>query len=152
MSFALSPDRRPGTRHERAELDQRITLELPDDEIGELAATFNAMLTRLEVAFGTLQRFTADAAHELRAPLAVLTTEVEVALKRTRTADEYAATLVTVLTETEHLNLIANQLLTLARADAGVLVPTLESSMSQTSSKSSWIAGSRSRARPACTS
>lgn len=107
-------------------LHQRITLDLPDDEIGELAATFNTMLSRLETAFVPLRRFTADAAHELRAPLAVLTTEVEVALAHEREPDEYRATLATVHSETQRLNDIANQLLTLARADAGALVPILE--------------------------
>ena len=107
-------------------LDQRITLDLPDDEIGNLATTFNGMLARLEAAFATLRRFTADAAHELRAPLAVVMTEVEVALKRDREVGEYRATLATVLAETERLSLVANELLTLARADAGALVPSLE--------------------------
>lgn len=107
-------------------LNQRITLQLPDDEIGDLASTFNGMLARLEAAFVTLRQFTADAAHELRAPLAVLTTEVEVALKRPRSSDAYQATLTTVRAETERLSLVANQLLTLALADAGALQPSLE--------------------------
>lgn len=108
-------------------LDQRITLDLPDDEIGDLAATFNAMLARLESAFTTLQRFTADAAHELRAPLAVVTTQVEVALQRARSAEAYQTTLGTVLAETQRLSGLADQLLTLARADAGALRPHLQS-------------------------
>ena len=105
-------------------LHQRISLDLPDDEIGELAATFNTMLSRLETAFVPLRRFTADAAHELRAPLAVLTTEVEIALAQQRQPDEYRSTLATVLGETHRLNDIATKLLTLARADAGALVPS----------------------------
>src|SRR5207302_3308318 len=63
------------------DLHRRIELDLPADELGDLATTLNGMLGRLEAAFASLQRFTADAAHELRAPLALMRTEVEVALR-----------------------------------------------------------------------
>ncbi|TMD99453.1 MAG: HAMP domain-containing protein, partial [Chloroflexi bacterium] len=59
------------------DLHRRIAIDLPPDELGELAETFNAMLVRLEAGFSTLQRFTADAAHELRAPLAMIRAELE---------------------------------------------------------------------------
>jgi heavy metal sensor kinase len=104
-------------------LDRRLQLDLPRDEIGTLAATFNQMLDRLEAAFATLQRFTADAAHELRGPLTALRSEVEVALHRPRDARHYRAALETVLAETERLSRVADQLLLLARADAGALAP-----------------------------
>lgn len=107
-------------------LDQRIGLDLPDDEIGDLAATVNGMLARLETAFTTLRQFTADAAHELRTPLAVVMTQAEVALQRSRDASEYRATLEVVLAETRRLSTLADRLLTLARADAGALRPHLE--------------------------
>jgi heavy metal sensor kinase len=102
-------------------LDRRITLDLPPDELGELAATFNDMLTRLQAAFTSLQRFTADAAHELRAPLAALLADVEVTLRRPRDPAEYSATLESVRTEAQRLRNVADQLLMLARADAGAL-------------------------------
>jgi heavy metal sensor kinase len=102
-------------------LDRRITLDLPPDEFGQLAATFNEMLDRIETAFGTLQRFTADAAHELRSPLAALRAEVEVVMRRPRETSEYRATLDVVLTEIERLSGVTDQLLLLARADAGTL-------------------------------
>jgi len=102
-------------------LGRRITLDLPPDELGELAATFNAMLARLEAAFTSLQRFTADAAHELRAPLAALLADVEVTLRRPRDAADYAATLDSVRSEAQRLRNTADQLLMLARADAGAL-------------------------------
>lgn len=103
------------------DLHRRIRLDLPSDELGELADTFNAMLARLETAFDSLSRFTADAAHELRAPLALIRTEAEVTLRRGRTAEEYQASLGTVLAEAERLGRMADQLLMLSRAEAGAL-------------------------------
>jgi two-component system OmpR family sensor kinase len=108
------------------DLQRRITLDLPADELGELAATFNGMLARLEAAFTTLQQFTADAAHELRAPLALLRTELEVSLARVRTPAEYEASQRVALAEVERLSALADQLLLLARADAGALQPAVE--------------------------
>jgi heavy metal sensor kinase len=109
------------------DLHRRIVLDLPPDELGELAATFNAMLDRLESGFGVLQRFTADAAHELRAPLAVMLADVDVSLRQPRSTDEYRATIDGIGTEIERLGRLADQLLVLARADAGALVPRFES-------------------------
>ncbi len=105
------------------DLHRRIDLDLPPDELGQLAATFNGMLSRLDDAFSTLQRFTADAAHELRAPLALVRTEVEVSLSRVRTPEEYQESQRTVLAEVERLSRLADHLLVLARADAGALTP-----------------------------
>ena len=69
-----------GIAHELSEgdLHRRIDLDLPPDELGKLADTLNEMLTRLEAAFDSLRQFTSDAAHELRAPLALIRTKVEV--------------------------------------------------------------------------
>ncbi|HYW24371.1 MAG TPA: ATP-binding protein [Terriglobales bacterium] len=104
------------------DLHRRIELDLPaGDELGELAATFNSMLDRLETAFAGLQRFTADAAHELRAPLALMRAQVDIVLRRERTPDEYRASHRALLEEIERLSRMADQLLLLARADAGVL-------------------------------
>lgn len=106
------------------DLHRRIDLDLPPgDELGELAATFNAMLARLEAAFEGLQRFTSDAAHELRAPLALMRTQVEVMLRKERTPDEYRESHRSLLAEIERLSRVAEQLLLLARADAGALSP-----------------------------
>ena len=104
------------------DLHRRISLDLPNDELGELADTFNGMLARLETAFDSLRRFTADAAHELRGPLTLIRTEAEVTLSRTRSVEEYQASLATVLAEAERLGRMADQLLMLARAEAGALV------------------------------
>ena len=61
-------------------LDQRLRTSNPDDELGRLTRTINAMIARLERSFAEIRRFTADASHELRTPLTALRTEVEVAL------------------------------------------------------------------------
>lgn len=107
------------------DLHRRIDLALPaGDELGELAATFNAMLVRLDSAFETLRRFTADAAHELRGPVAMIRSEGEVTLRRRRTADEYEAAIQAMLGEAERLSRTADQLLLLARADEGTLAST----------------------------
>jgi heavy metal sensor kinase len=108
------------------DLNRRLELDLPPDELGELAETFNGMLARLEAAFGTLRRFTADAAHELRAPLALIRAELEVSLARDRSAADYRATHRLVLIEVERMSRLADQLLLLARADAGSLAPRFE--------------------------
>jgi heavy metal sensor kinase len=121
---AMSATAREISEHD---LHRRLKNDLPpDDEFGELAITFNAMLARLENAFDALQRFTADAAHELRAPLALMRAQVDVVLRRDRTPDEYRASHRALLEEIERLSRLADQLLLLARADAGVLQPTTE--------------------------
>jgi two-component system, OmpR family, sensor kinase len=109
------------------DLHRRLSEDLPaSDEIGQLARTFNAMLVRLEFAFDSLQRFTADAAHELRAPLSIMRTQLEVTMRRPRTEAEYVQSNSTLLKEVERLNRITDHLLLLARADAGALHPKLE--------------------------
>jgi heavy metal sensor kinase len=108
------------------DLHRRIDLDLPPDELGDLASTLNGMLARLEGAFASLQRFTADAAHELRAPLALMRTEVEVALRAEDEPVDARRVLETVLAEVHRLSRTADQLLLLARADAGVLEPQHE--------------------------
>jgi heavy metal sensor kinase len=109
------------------DLHRRLPEELPaNDEIGQLARTFNTMLMRLEFAFTSLQRFTADAAHELRAPMSIMRTQLEVTMRRPRTEAEYVQSNTTLLKEVERLTRVTDHLLLLARADAGALHPTLE--------------------------
>jgi heavy metal sensor kinase len=108
------------------DLHRRVDVKVPDDELGELVATFNDMLARLEAAFDSLRRFTADASHELRAPLALMLNELEGSLAKATTNEEYRRALDTQLTEVEHLARLADQLLILARADAGALRPAPE--------------------------
>jgi heavy metal sensor kinase len=106
-------------------LHKRVDLAVPPDEIGELVDTFNGMLARLETSFESLSRFTADASHELRTPLALIHGELELALEHTRTPDEYQAVLRTIQEEVGRMSRMADQLLLLARADAGALQPQL---------------------------
>src|SRR6185503_9833274 len=89
------------------------------DELGRLAATFDAMLDRLEGAFQRQRQFTADASHELRTPLALMTSQVELALARARPAAEYRRVLASVQEDARRMGQLVAELLTLARADAG---------------------------------
>lgn len=101
-------------------LDSRIEVINPDDELGHLARTFNSMLDRLERSVEELRRFTADAAHELRTPLAVLQAEAEVALRMPRSADEYRRVIEVILNESKRLAHLADRLLVLCRQDSGL--------------------------------
>ncbi len=102
-------------------LSDRIDLGNVDRELGELGAILNQMLDRLETAFTQQTRFTADASHELRTPLAVLLTQAELALSRPRTAAAYRETIATCQRAAERMRSLVEDLLTLARADAGEL-------------------------------
>jgi signal transduction histidine kinase len=100
------------------ELDARIALPGPEDELKELADTFDAMLDRLQASFEAQRRFVADASHELRTPLAVMRTEVDVALADpdASAADLRAAALV-VREATMRADRLVDSLLLLARSD-----------------------------------
>ncbi|MFI5828499.1 sensor histidine kinase [Streptomyces sp. NPDC051578] len=99
-------------------LDRRVPAPRSDDEIARLAETMNAMLERLEAAGIRQRRFIADASHELRSPLAVLRTQLEVA--HTHPDPKVRDTLVEgALQDTERLQALSADLLLLARLDAG---------------------------------
>jgi two-component system OmpR family sensor kinase len=120
-SRALSPvDRltRAAERIGRGNLTERVEEPRSPDEIGRLAATFNQMISRLEQAFERERRFTGDASHELKTPLAVLRGDIEVALRRERTPEEYQRVLKSSLEEIGRLTKLTEDLLTLARSDA----------------------------------
>jgi two-component system OmpR family sensor kinase len=104
---------------EAGALDARITAHADVAEFQRLVSVLNAMLSRLDTAFQGQRRFTADASHELRGPLNVLRGELEVALKRPRTEAEYREVLHRCREEVLRLVGLANDLLLLARADAG---------------------------------
>lgn len=86
-----------------------------------VAQSFEGVLDRLEAAFARERRFVGDASHELRAPLAVLRAETELALRQERTDDEYRAALQSIARETVRLEDLVEDLLATARADADAL-------------------------------
>ena len=98
-------------------LNNRIVVEHPHDELGHMAKVLNHLLERLEQAFGQLQRFTADAAHELRTPLSSLRATGEVTLQESRTEPGYREAIGSMLEETTRLNQTIDGLLLLARAE-----------------------------------
>jgi two-component system OmpR family sensor kinase len=108
------------------DLHRRVDVKVPPDELGELVDTFNSMLARLEAGFESMGRFTADASHELRAPLTLMRAEIESAMRRGRSKEEYRRALESVQGEVDHLTRLTDQLLMLARADAGALKPAKE--------------------------
>jgi heavy metal sensor kinase len=102
-------------------LSQRIDVEETESELGPLARVLNRMLDRLESAFEQQKSFTADASHELRTPLAVICSQAELSLSRERTGEEYREALATCANAAQRMRLLVDDLLTLARADAGML-------------------------------
>jgi heavy metal sensor kinase len=101
------------------DLTRRIDRTGSGDELDRLAETLNEMLARLDQAFAQTRRFAADAAHELRTPLAALRGSIEVALRGDRTPDEYRRVLASDLEEVERLIRLSEDLLLLSRALAG---------------------------------
>jgi two-component system, OmpR family, heavy metal sensor histidine kinase CusS len=101
-------------------LDERLEVPPTDDELARLAGTFNDMLARLQASVADMVRLTAEASHELRTPVSLVRATAEVALGRERSVDEYRQALADVLAHSERLSTLVDDLLTLARADAGV--------------------------------
>ncbi|HOV85709.1 MAG TPA: ATP-binding protein [Syntrophobacteraceae bacterium] len=121
---ALSPVDRmtEAARHISAEhLTEQLEQTGTGDELDRLAATLNDMLKRLDASFRQIRQFSADASHELQTPLTILKGEVEVALRAPRSAEEYVATLESALEEIDRIARLVDGLLTVSRAQAGVL-------------------------------
>lgn len=89
------------------------------DELQRLSDTLNEMLDRIEAAFLRVTQFTADASHELRTPVALIRTEAELALRRSRDESEYREALRHILLEADRTTRLIEELLSLARADSG---------------------------------
>ena len=96
-------------------LKTRMALDAPYEEFERLARVFNAMLDRLHRVFEGQRQFIADAAHEIQTPLTVIKGTIEVALQKTRSADDYRDALVTNLGQVERLSTLTRSLLTLAQ-------------------------------------
>jgi heavy metal sensor kinase len=100
-------------------LYERLQVRNQNDELGRLATVFNSLLARVNRSFESLREFTADASHELRTPLAIIRGEADVALSQTRTPREYQETLNIMRDEAKRLSRIVDDMLSLARAEAG---------------------------------
>jgi signal transduction histidine kinase len=99
-------------------LHDRIAVENPDDELGHMARVLNHLLERLQQAFAQLQRFTADAAHELRTPLASIRSTGELTLQRDHSDASYREAISGMLEETTRLSQTIDGLLLLSKAEA----------------------------------
>ncbi|GCL65777.1 two-component sensor histidine kinase [Rubrivivax pictus] len=102
------------------QLDQRLALADPAEELSPWIVQFNALMDRLQQAYGQLEAFNADVAHELRTPLATLIGETEVALSRERSPQALRETLQSNLEEMQRLSALVNDMLFLSQADRGV--------------------------------
>lgn len=107
-------------------LGDRLPHESVPAELADLAASFNAMLDRLEDSFRRLSDFSSDLAHELRTPVSNLLTQTQVALSRSRSAEEYREILYSNLEEYDRLARMIADMLFLAKADHGLIVPNRE--------------------------
>jgi heavy metal sensor kinase len=112
-------------------LHERLPTGGVEDELGHLARVFNNLLERLEESFKSLRRFTSDASHELRTPLTSIRNVGEVALQHDVSREEYRDTIGSMLEEVNRLGALVESLLTISRADAGVirLHPTVFTAM-----------------------
>ena len=126
---ALRPLKKMGelaTKVSGDNLGERLVLKTLPHELRELAGLFNAMLDRLESSFQRLSQFSTDIAHELRTPISNLMTQTQVALTKSRSVQEYQDVLVSNIEEFERLSRMINDMLFLAKADKGWLVPQTE--------------------------
>jgi two-component system OmpR family sensor kinase len=105
---------------------ERISAYAETREFASLVHVLNTMLSRIDEAFESQRRFTADASHELRSPLTALRGELELALRRERSPEEYRRVIGSSLEESVRLSDLADDLLTLARSDSGVMKLRLE--------------------------
>jgi heavy metal sensor kinase len=107
-------------------LSRRLAVPPTGDELQRLSETWNDMLARLESAVKRLSQFTADASHELRTPIALIRTTAELTLRRERSPETYREALSEIVAESERTGRLIEDLLLLARADAGLPALPLE--------------------------
>ncbi|WP_204802711.1 sensor histidine kinase [Mycobacterium riyadhense] len=126
---ALSPVERMRARAatiSATDTEARLPAGPASDEIDRLGTTFNQLLDRLRAALQRERQFVTDAGHELRTPLSLLTTELELALRRPRTNREMITALRSALDETTRLSRLARDLLTVADTSGPAQPPTIE--------------------------
>ncbi|MCH7650484.1 MAG: heavy metal sensor histidine kinase [Nitrospinae bacterium] len=102
-----------------ANLSRRIPIPEVQDEIGNLARTFNEMMNRLEKSFNQVRQFSSDASHELRTPLTVLKGQSELVLSKPRSKAEYQEVLSSNLEEINYMSRVLEDLLILSKGDEG---------------------------------
>jgi len=102
-----------------ANLSRRIPIPEVQDEIGNLASTFNEMMNRLEKSFTQVRQFSSDASHELRTPLTVLKGQSELVLSKPRSKAEYQEVLSSNLEEINYMSRVLEDLLILSKGDEG---------------------------------
>lgn len=107
-------------------LHARLAVDAVPVELADLAATLNDMLARLEESFRRLSDFSSDLAHEFRTPISNLMTQTQVTLSRPRSPDEYREVLGSNIEEYERLSRMVADMLFIAKADEGQIVPTAE--------------------------
>lgn len=107
-------------------LNRRLDVETSDLELRELVDTLNGMMSRLDAAFHGMQQFTADASHELKTPLTIMSGTLEVALTQDREIKEYKDTIQSALDEAHRMSRIVHELLLLSSLDAGGTVKRVE--------------------------
>jgi len=108
-------------------LAERLPVDNPSDEFGQLAMVFNETLSRLQDAFERLRRFTADASHELRTPLTAMRSVGEVALQNPLEPGAYRDAIGSMLEEVDRLTRLVDSLLTLTRSESGRIALQRES-------------------------
>jgi len=113
---------RAASRISSQDLSQRVPVPKSRDEVGELSLTLNRMLDRLQDTFETQRRFTADASHELRTPVTAISGHASYLLRRTNPTPEQVEPLSIIRSEALRMSKLVNDLLELARADAGLTV------------------------------
>ena len=102
-------------------LSQRLEVPRPRDDLRRLTEALNAMLERIDTSFKRITQFTTDASHDLRTPVTVIRTVAEVTLRKPRTNEQYMEALAKILRTSEETTSLLENLLTLARADAGAM-------------------------------
>ncbi|HEY1066958.1 MAG TPA: ATP-binding protein, partial [Pirellulales bacterium] len=108
-----------------ADFRLRLPVAPTNDELSQLGSAFNRLLDQLQQAFERQQRFTGDAAHQLRTPLTVLMGELDVTLRRPRSPEEYVRTMTLLREQTSELQQLVESLLFLARAEHDAVPPDL---------------------------
>ena len=103
----------------QSNLNERVPLAEPNDEIGQLTRSINELLERLEASLNREKQFTSDASHELRTPLSVLRGTLEVLIRKPRTSEEYVEKIKSAFSSIDRMSATIDQLLALAREEKG---------------------------------